>query len=347
MKHYDVIVYIGRFQPPHLAHIELMKMAMKRGTVLITLIGSANQPRTIKNPWTWQERAMMAELSLPDYTEDTVRFAPLRDIMYNDQKWALQVQEQVLRNIPKDMADDNPSIAIIGHSKDETSYYLKMFPQWETIDVPNIEDIHASDIRTAYFTMEPDEFDLKVGRNLPHAIHSYLKAFALRPEYEQLVREYEFIQAYKKQWEKVPYAVQFQTADAVVIQSGHILLVKRRSEPGKGLWALPGGFVNPGERVKDAAIRELREETRLKVPEPVLRGSIKANELYDHPERSLRGRTITNAYLIELAHGDLPPVKGSDDAEKAKWVPLGVFQTMEDQLFEDHFHIVNDLLDQA
>lgn len=345
MKQYDIIVYIGRYQPPHLAHIELMKTALKRGTVLINLIGSANQPRTIKNPWLWQERAMMVELSLPDFTEDTVIFAPLRDIMYNDQKWALQVQEQVIKNTPRDM--DNPSIAIIGHSKDETSYYLNMFPQWDTIDVPNIEDIHASDIRDAYFTMNPNDFDLKVGRNLPHAIHSYMQAFALREEYEQLRREYEFIRAYKAQWKDLKYPIQFQTADAVVIQSGHILLVRRNAEPGKGLWALPGGFVNPSERIKDAAIRELREETQLRVPVPVLQGSIKASEVYDHPERSLRGRTITNAFLFELRHGDLHEVKGSDDADKAQWVPLGVFKTMEDQLFEDHYHIVNDLLDKS
>jgi len=337
---YDNVVYIGRFEPPHLAHIELMKMALKQGKKLTVLIGSAFQPRTIKNPWNWQERSYMIYDSLPVNLRDRVVCKPLRDILYNNPKWVQQVQDVVINA----QGGEDFTTAIIGHSKDETSYYLDMFPQWKTIDVPNIEDIHASDVRAAYFSMDPEDFDLQVGRNLPAPIHNSMKAFAMRDEYDHLRAEFEFIRKYRKPYEELPYEFQFNTADTVVIQSGHILLVRRRSYPGKGLWALPGGFVKPTETIRTAAIRELREETRLKVPVPVLYGSIKKEGLYDEPERSLRGRTITNAYLIELAAGPLSPVKGSDDAEKARWTPLGVFQSMEEQLFEDHYHIVNHML---
>jgi bifunctional NMN adenylyltransferase/nudix hydrolase len=346
---YDYIVYIGRFQPPHLAHIEIMKQALKQGEHLIVLAGSAIQPRTIKNPWTWQERSHMIVTSLPQSIRGRVTVKPLRDILYNDQQWAQQVQALVSEEVSTAEALYNAPagsarVGIIGYSKDESSYYLSMFPQWDLIDVGNIEDIHATDIRTALFTMEDDDFDLHVGRNLPPAIHDYLKAFTLRPEFEQLVREHTFIETYKKAWEVAPYAPTFVTVDAVVIQSGHVLLVRRRAEPGRGLFAMPGGFVDPVERIRDAVIRELREETKIKVPGPVLAGSVKAQDVYDHPSRSLRGRTITHAFLIELPAGPLPKVKGSDDADKAKWVPLSVFKTMEDQMFEDHFHIINDMI---
>ena len=340
---YNTIVFIGRFQPPHLAHIQMMKQALKLGQQLIVLCGSAHQPRTIKNPFTVAEREEMILASLPEHLRERVVILPLRDKTYNDQQWALQVQE-IIASVT---SDRNPgdNVAIMGHSKDETSYYLDMFPQWDLIDVENVEDIHATDIRAAYFTAEDeDDFDLKIGRNLPSAIHDFLRAFMMRKEYEDLVAEFNFLEDYKSAWGEAPYAPTFVTVDTVVIQSGHVLLVRRRANPGKGLYAIPGGFLNSEERIEDGAIRELREETKIKVPGPVLRGSIKSREVFDHPDRSLRGRTITNAFLIELPPGELPKVKGSDDADKAKWVPLSVLQRMEDQLFEDHFHIIQHFL---
>ena len=109
--------------------------------------------------------------------------------------------------------------------------------------------------------------------------------------------------------------------------------------PGKGLFALPGGFVNQNETVRDASIRELREETKIKVPEAVLRGSIRDHETFDDPYRSTLGRVITKAYHFKLPDDiTLPKVKGADDAEKAKWVPIS--ELREDQLFDDHYAIV-------
>ena len=138
------------------------------------------------------------------------------------------------------------------------------------------------------------------------------------------------------------YPPTFVTTDAVVVQSGHILLIQRKAAPGKGLWALPGGFLNPRELIVDGILRELHEETKLKVPKPVLRGSITKREVFDDPGRSERGRIITHAALIQLPPGELPSVKGSDDARKAKWMPIADLR--EDVMFEDHYHIINHML---
>jgi bifunctional NMN adenylyltransferase/nudix hydrolase len=121
-------------------------------------------------------------------------------------------------------------------------------------------------------------------------------------------------------------------------------MIKRRAEPGKGLWALPGGYVNANtdKSVLDAAIRELREETGIKVPEPVLRGSIKDNRVFDAIDRSPRGRIITHCFKIELPDGPLPRVKGQDDAEKAKWVPIA--EVRSEECFEDHYEILQHFL---
>jgi bifunctional NMN adenylyltransferase/nudix hydrolase len=107
-----------------------------------------------------------------------------------------------------------------------------------------------------------------------------------------------------------------------------------------GLIALPGGFLNQTETLVEGMLRELREETRLKVPLPVLRGSIADRHVFDNPGRSLRGRTITHAFFLQLKPGELPSVKGGDDADKAWWMSLADLYAHEDQIYEDHLQII-------
>ena len=110
--------------------------------------------------------------------------------------------------------------------------------------------------------------------------------------------------------------------------------------PGQGLLALPGGFIRQDEAIEEGMLRELKEETRLKVPFPVLRGSIVDSHVFDSPGRSLRGRTITHAYFLQLKAGELPAVRGNDDAEKAVWMTLADLYAREDEIYEDHLQIV-------
>ena len=88
-------------------------------------------------------------------------------------------------------------------------------------------------------------------------------------------------------------------------------------------------------------MRELKEETGIKLPIPELKKAIVDERVFDHPGRSLRGRTITHAYCFNLGRGDLPQVKGMDDADKAWWMPLDSVYGQKAMFFEDHFHIIN------
>ncbi|KKN08293.1 hypothetical protein LCGC14_1058050 [marine sediment metagenome] len=330
-KKFDYIVYIGRFQPFHNAHAEIVEEAQQLADRVILLIGSHNQPRTIENPWTTNERHEMIYQTLGwDSTGLTDYVADRR---YNDQHWVKSVQNTVASLIEKDLnkrprndplnqgypeRTKKPKIAIIGHKHDETSEYLEMFPQWEFIEVGSIDGVHATDIRAAYFDPQcprgrrfwtptcdgtlVDEANEFIKDHVPSVIFKHLISWRASNEYAYLDDQYQFI----KNYDGSKYDPSYNTTDAVVIQSGHVLLVQRRAQPGKGLWALPGGFINRHERVIPAMLRELREETKLKVPEPVLKGSIKDSNVFDDPYRSLRGRTFTHAYLIELKDG-VPP----------------------------------------
>jgi bifunctional NMN adenylyltransferase/nudix hydrolase len=344
---YDYLVFIGRFEPFHNGHAAVARHALSRAKKLIFLVGSADTPRTIKNPWTVAERAVMIQSAL-DGAADRLIVRALRDHLYNESLWIVNVQRTVAEAIKQDGGEADARIGLIGQDKDASSYYLKEFPQWELVDVRHTETLSATELRRYLF--EANQVDSHGGRmliraNVPGPVFEMLEAFRKNsPTFAQLVAEYQFIEKYKAAWADAPYAPTFVTTDAVVVHSGHVLLVRRRAEPGKGLWALPGGFVGQEEGLLDACLRELKEETRLKLPVPVLKGSIKGTHVFDHPERSQRGRTITHAFHFDFPAGELPDVRGSDDADKARWIPVSEALEMSAQLYEDHLHILEFFL---
>ena len=107
------------------------------------------------------------------------------------------------------------------------------------------------------------------------------------------------------------------TADCVVITEEpepKILLIQRGNDPYKGCWAFPGGFMNMDETAEQCAVRELEEETGLKINEVQQIGT------FSKVDRDPRGRTITVAFLILV---DKPlEVSGHDDAAKAQWFSI-------------------------
>jgi 8-oxo-dGTP diphosphatase len=123
------------------------------------------------------------------------------------------------------------------------------------------------------------------------------------------------------------------TADCVVItkeKQPKVLLIQRGIDPYKGCWAFPGGFMNMDETTEQCAIRELEEETGLRVSDVHQIGA------YSKVDRDPRGRTITVAYLAII---DKPvQVTGQDDAANAEWFPLSALP----ELAFDHVEIMQD-----
>ena len=105
------------------------------------------------------------------------------------------------------------------------------------------------------------------------------------------------------------------TVDIVVLTDDDgILLVKRRSDPYAGSWALPGGFIDMDETLADAAARELAEETGVAGLE------LRQLKAFDAPDRDPRGRTIGVAFLSEVS--GRPDATAGDDAADARWYSL-------------------------
>jgi 8-oxo-dGTP diphosphatase len=133
---------------------------------------------------------------------------------------------------------------------------------------------------------------------------------------------------------KVYVSKTFVTADSVVVKdsTNEILLIKRKNDPFKGYWALPGGFLDFNEDLEVGAIRELEEETQVKLD------SMKQVGAFGKPNRDPRNHIVSVAYYAEV-DDSINPI-ASDDALEVSWFPLDNLP----QLAFDHSDIIKKAL---
>lgn len=369
----DLTVFIGRFSPFHNGHAAVLERALKTSKSVLVLVGSSGQARNTKNPFTFEERATMIKSfeaqTRPgrgrDYDPPSVKgnygylvVKPLYDHPYNDNAWIRGVQDAVdeAKNELSDCIGLNPKVYLTGSDKDKSSWYLHAFGDLFVPDLvdktPTEFELSATEVRRLMFS--DDNVFYKDGPNygrfsqmVPTSTLDFLSFFIGKGHdgfdtFKALKREYEFIEEYKRKWSVAPYAPTFVTTDACVIQSGHVLLNIRDNFPGKGLWAMPGGFLEQNEKLIDGCVRELIEETRIELSKAQLYGSIRSKETFDHPDRSLRGRTITTCFLFKLDDSKpLPKVKPQKgEVAKVEWVPINEALKQPERFFEDHYHML-------
>ncbi len=328
---YDAAILIGRFQPFHQGHYALVMAALEHCQTLIILCGSANRAASTRDPWDYPQRkaAILACFSADIHKHLII--LPLNDHLYQPHKWLQQVQQQVAS-----VTTATTNIAVL----ENTAYpspYPDLFPQWQSLRLSVAVDVSGSQIRKALFSQAA------LSNALPAAIDAKLSTYQQTSAYQRLCQEAAFVRHFKQSWATAPYPPIFQTVDALVVQSGHILLIERLGFPGKGLLALPGGFLDPQEPLLEACLRELHEETCIDLSQASLRAAVKTQALFDAPFRSARGRTLTQAYLLELpASRNLAKVKGADDAARAFWQPLASLRP--ETLLEDHYFIIEKML---
>ena len=183
-EEYDFLVFIGRFRPFHHGHRSIIDKALSMAKNVIVLVGSSFQEPTLKNPWTFEEvRTMIHSL----YDPYKVLVFALEDCKDDDNKWTNKVAK-IIEGIVESL---NPSynhpvkIALIGHMKDESSYYLKLFPKWKKVIIEGNNGINATDIRSDMFKgLELTTYQL------PIEILRFINRWKLNYTYGRLLNEF-------------------------------------------------------------------------------------------------------------------------------------------------------------
>ena len=176
---FDYLVFIGRFQPFHLAHLETVNIALQHSKHVILALGSAQNERNIKNPFLADERAQMILSNFSAEDQKRIHFVPVIDV-YNDEKWQKIVKLKVGGVIQK-----GDRVGLIGHFKDDSSYYLKFFPEWKMLELDSlVVAMSATPLREAYYRGE-------ILKNaFPQGSIDFLHNFQQTPIYTQLSKKF-------------------------------------------------------------------------------------------------------------------------------------------------------------
>lgn len=322
----------GGFQPVLRGHLQTLLGALEQcDRLIIALDGFGSAPSTMR-PWTCAQRESQLRQALPAGAVERVTFVGLREHLYQPGRWVAAL-EAALTAV--DVAPD--ALALIATQEDASSLALRGFSAGLRLEPVSRPD------QAAEFAVRSDYFrgGFAWRSEVPSALLDWLDGFRAEPAMARLTEEQAWVDRLADAWRVAPYPPIFVTADPVVVAQRHILLVHRKNAPAKDLWALPGGFVEQGESVAEAALRELIEETGINVPLDTLRRAVRGTGVFDHPERSVRGRTITHGLFIDLGEaGPLPALRAGDDAASAVWWPLERFARSDALIAEDHAWIV-------
>lgn len=348
----DFAVFIGRMRPVHLAHMKIIEEALQKSERLIILVGSANRPRSYAlSAFDYQEvLAMLTLLYRHEIADGRLVVLPLDDFVYDQDGWRFEtvrvvegaVRAALAKEGRRDVDLRDIRIGLAGFAKDASSYYLNMFPEWESIQVGKAFNLlSATAVRDAYFQRIPQLSDFA----LDPRIIEYLRGFMHSDEFAYVVREREAIDTNIRRFGRGP----FSASDAVITWRDHVLLVNRDGKVGYGLDAFPGGMLDFGETTLQCALRELNEETRVLDLnagfEQLLRRSMAGYKLFDEPHRDPRGHYMSHAYHFALPDdfdATALRMEPKSDARDVRLVPIEEWGHA--KAFLDHYAILRRFL---
>lgn len=332
---YDSAVVLGRFQPLHAGHIDLIKRAFQEAKKVLVVIGSVNEAPSIKNPFSYDMREkMIIDEFAKECAEGRLIVAGLEDYTYRNEAW-----DKTFTALVKSRLSGNIVWVTYGKDTATSKYIDESDVKFKRIyHTPKDGSINATDIRDKFFSDAP----VSVIPHITNNVRVMLDSYRLTDNYNIFVNELKAIEEYKASWSSAPFPPMFVAVDGVCVwhdhwNKPHFLLIKRKSEFGNGKIALPGGYLDQHETVLEGAKREVLEETGLAIGRE---WSLDYTTVFDAPNRSPRGRMITFAHYWSSIAKEKPTVKGADDAAEAFWLPIDEVYKNKNKFFSDHYHIL-------
>jgi bifunctional NMN adenylyltransferase/nudix hydrolase len=333
---YDGAVVLGRFQPLHLGHIDLIKHALKISKKVLVLVGSAFDPNSMKNPFTFEMRkGMVAREFAKEISTGKLIIDGLEDFTYRDDTWNTEFNKVIQKHL-------SGKVAWVTFGKDaSTRRYIegsKLYVD-KVFHTPSNPNINATHIRNAYYGGSP----VSVIPHITSDVKVFLDSYRLTEEYKKYVDEHFAVIDYHESWAASPFPPVFVAVDGLIVwhdawEKPHFLVIKRKSEFGNGKLALPGGYLEVEETILESAKREVLEETGLDVSKG---WSLCHVDTIDDPGRSARGRMITHVHNWVRSGDKFKPVlTAGDDAAEAFWLPGDEIYANKMNFFSDHYYVI-------
>lgn len=341
----SVVIYVDNFQGVTSSQTQMISDVTSKGNTLFIFIDEAHATLTHAAPLTFEQRKGLLVESIVDeqIVLDDIIILPLHVISGVPSDKKTRMLEVVKAHIACGSGDPYTRPTWVAPTDPALCKQLR----WDNMQ---LTDEYAVESFTHILEIYGTHFWTRESQLTESAI-AFFRVFTFTVDYTNFKREYEQYQAYKQAWLSAPFAPIFVTVDAVVTCNDQVLLIKRGKAPGKGLWAIPGGFLNPDELIVDGIIRELEEETLItqdcnNLSQAMLKSAIEGIHVFDDPNRSFRGRIITHAAHINLGfrHNQPPKVTAADDAAAAEWVYISDLQKMLGGFYDDHRRILHYFL---
>lgn len=310
-------IYGGSFNPVHNAHVGVVDLVVKEGLVDEVWLMPCKTHAFSKDLVSQEHRLKMLELAFQGFDKVKINYTELdsEDVSYTSKTIKKLKSEyshdfyfiagtDALNSLDKwyDSAYLRDSLNFIGVKRSGYSFSV------ENLNLEKLVDANLSLSSTAIRKKISE--GKSISGLVPKKVEDYILSNQLYfPEFKNPA----------------------STVDLIVPNNGKIIWIKRRNNPFKDCWALPGGFIDYGrETLEEAAVRELREETSLETDVNTLR----LVGVYSNPSRDPRGHVISHVYEVLDYSGNL---RASDDAKSAKF-----FKAIPRNLAFDHHKIISD-----